>query len=274
MSSESRFTIGSIVQLTQTGVKQTTDCLGEVTRRAVDVEAALLESGIRAKLIELGWTPPSEKKEEVMRVGPGEDSGSAPVAPPPVEMAGGDHLCALGRFPSWRDCPEHSGDMHTNPGKVNMTDETCKENAETLNSESACLTVQSVPLPTPWHHPGTYGSAPFDYYTADQLRAYGDERERASLARVAELEAKLAEAEASDCESLAMYRRARERANRLAEAIKTHNDGLAASCDALAAARQTMCAHYKSKGRKCHDCPRDHEIDAAIAAGGLDGVST
>lgn len=78
--------------------------------------------------------------------------------------------------------------------------------------------------------------------------------------------------EAEDCsrESMAMYSRARERADRLAEAIKTHNDGLAASCDALAAARQRMCAHYKSTGRRCHDCPRDHEIDAAIAAGGGD----
>lgn len=58
MSSENKFTLDSRVQLTQTGVKQTTDCLGEITHKLVDVEAALLESGIRAKLIELGWTPP------------------------------------------------------------------------------------------------------------------------------------------------------------------------------------------------------------------------
>lgn len=51
-------TIGSIVQLTESGVHQDIDVLGRVTRRFVDVTAAQLDGAIRAKLIELGWIPP------------------------------------------------------------------------------------------------------------------------------------------------------------------------------------------------------------------------
>ncbi len=133
------------------------------------------------------------EREEVMRNDPG-PSGSQPVAPPPVEMAGGNHLCALGRFPSWRDCPEHSGNMHKNPGKVDMTDKTCKEKAEKLTIESGGITVQSVPLPEPDLGSIRVGREDICLGHSDEaMRAYGDERERAALARVAELEAKLAE---------------------------------------------------------------------------------
>lgn len=61
------------------------------------------------------------------------------------------------------------------------------------------MTTNDVPLPKPEYPPCKSlhfaGNAMEPLYTADQMRAYGDERERVALARVAELEAKLAEAE-------------------------------------------------------------------------------
>ena len=53
-----KMTIGSIVQLTETGVEQRIDFMGEITRRFVDVSSCQMEAGLRQKLVELGWTPP------------------------------------------------------------------------------------------------------------------------------------------------------------------------------------------------------------------------
>lgn len=53
-----KMTIGSIVHLTETGVEQRIDFMGEITRRFVEVSQQQMEDGLRKKLIELGWTPP------------------------------------------------------------------------------------------------------------------------------------------------------------------------------------------------------------------------
>ena len=53
-----KMTIGSIVQLTETGVEQRIDFMGEITRRFAEVSQRQMEAGLRKKLIELGWTPP------------------------------------------------------------------------------------------------------------------------------------------------------------------------------------------------------------------------
>jgi hypothetical protein len=53
-------TIGCITQLTEKGVEQTVDFFGQTIKRAVNVHAAQMEAGFRAKLIELGWTPPRD----------------------------------------------------------------------------------------------------------------------------------------------------------------------------------------------------------------------
>lgn len=55
-----QMTIGVITQLTETGVKQSIDFMGEVTTRIANVSAKQMDAGIREKLIELGWTPPGE----------------------------------------------------------------------------------------------------------------------------------------------------------------------------------------------------------------------
>jgi len=53
-----KMTLGSIVQLTDTGVRQEIDILGQVTTRFFNAVHAQADEAIRAKLIELGWTPP------------------------------------------------------------------------------------------------------------------------------------------------------------------------------------------------------------------------
>ena len=53
-------TIASSVRLTETGVEQQIDFMGEITRRFVEVSQQQMEAGLRKKLIELGWTPPNE----------------------------------------------------------------------------------------------------------------------------------------------------------------------------------------------------------------------
>lgn len=53
-----KMTIGSIVQLTESGVEQRIDFMGEITRRFAEVSQQQMEAGLRKKLIELGWTPP------------------------------------------------------------------------------------------------------------------------------------------------------------------------------------------------------------------------
>lgn len=178
MSSKNRFIIGSIVQLTHTEVKQTTDYLGEVTRRAVDVEAALLESGIRAKLIELGWTPPSEKKglarESDRR------SQSRPVAPPPVEMAGGDTV----QLPE-PDMPVY--DLRGTPVHAHSTDQLLAHREEYAAARVASVSRQ-------WAE-AIERSA--DDCAVLRQRAETADRERDEARAEAErLRAKLAEAEA------------------------------------------------------------------------------
>lgn len=58
MSDRNKPILNSIVQLTNDGVAQTTNIAGQIASAFVDVRAQQLEDGIRAKLIELGWTPP------------------------------------------------------------------------------------------------------------------------------------------------------------------------------------------------------------------------
>jgi hypothetical protein len=53
-----KMTIGSIVQLTESGVEQRIDFMGETIRRFADVSQQQMEAGLRQKLTELGWTPP------------------------------------------------------------------------------------------------------------------------------------------------------------------------------------------------------------------------
>lgn len=116
---DQNYTIGCITQLTDKGVQQTVDVFGDVITRAVNVQSAQMEEGIRAKLIQLGWTPPA--------------SGT---------------------------------DMHTNDDKVSASAATC---------------IDSVPLPEPVAMRSTTSDGKIlcePVYTADQLRAYGDERAR------------------------------------------------------------------------------------------------
>ena len=54
-----KMTIGCITQLTDSGVKQTTDVLGEITERFANVQEDAFDKAIQQKLIEMGWTPPS-----------------------------------------------------------------------------------------------------------------------------------------------------------------------------------------------------------------------
>jgi hypothetical protein len=51
--------IACITQLTENGVKQTTtDVLGELTQRFVNVRDEALDKAIQQKLVEMGWRPP------------------------------------------------------------------------------------------------------------------------------------------------------------------------------------------------------------------------
>ena len=87
-------------------------------------------------------------RKEVMQIDSNRkaDCESGTVAPPPVSEAGGD--------------------LPTNDEKTNMTDEACKENAEKL----------TVPLPeSSADYFDGYGNG-VCAFSADQLRAYGDER--------------------------------------------------------------------------------------------------
>ena len=197
-------------------------------------------------------------KKEVMQIDSNRkaDCESGTVAPPPVSEAGGDHLCTLGRFSSWRDCPEHSGNMHTKHVEMNTSAGTC---------------IDSVPLPN------QIGTARIGMADGPDLIeptclirdaiAYGEGRERAAFARASELEAalerekeamfaalsliadirkaagdpmgklmqselveliarqreecdKAKEVEESDFESMEMYRRARDRADRITAAAR------------------------------------------------------
>lgn len=61
-----KMTIGSIVQLTETGVEQRIDFMGEITRRFAEVSQRQMEAGLRKKLIELGWTPPGAMDANVV----------------------------------------------------------------------------------------------------------------------------------------------------------------------------------------------------------------
>ena len=70
-----KMTIGSIVQLTETGVEQRIDFMGEITRRFAEVSQRQMEVGLRKKLIELGWTPPGTKRAGLLCI----DSGKAAV---------------------------------------------------------------------------------------------------------------------------------------------------------------------------------------------------
>lgn len=47
--------------LTERGVVQTRDICGTVSHYYVDLCAAQMDEAIKAKLIELGWTPPKEE---------------------------------------------------------------------------------------------------------------------------------------------------------------------------------------------------------------------
>lgn len=62
-----RFTLGSITQLTDKGVQQTVDAFGDVATRFINVQVAQMDAAVRAKLIELGWTPPCDQSEDVPR---------------------------------------------------------------------------------------------------------------------------------------------------------------------------------------------------------------
>ena len=53
-----KMTIGSIVQLTETGAEQRIDFMDEITRRFAEVSQRQMEAGLRKMLLELGWTPP------------------------------------------------------------------------------------------------------------------------------------------------------------------------------------------------------------------------
>lgn len=67
-----KMTIGCITQLTDAGVKQTTDVLGDVTERFVNLREAALDKAIQQKLIEMGWTPPgvaSTGRAEAIKAG-------------------------------------------------------------------------------------------------------------------------------------------------------------------------------------------------------------
>ena len=45
------------------GVFEHTDIMGELTTRFINVRAAATEKAVRDKLIELGWTPPAENND-------------------------------------------------------------------------------------------------------------------------------------------------------------------------------------------------------------------
>lgn len=53
-----RKAVRNFTQLTDSGVKQTTDVLGEITERFANVREAAFDKAIQQKLIEMGWTPP------------------------------------------------------------------------------------------------------------------------------------------------------------------------------------------------------------------------
>ena len=168
--------------------------------------------------------------------------------------------------------------MHTNDEKVSASAATC---------------IDSVPLPTPCVHGGTYESANFEYFTADQLRAYGDERARAALrpilrqigheqyaravakygptddpysqalARVAELEDKLAEAEG----------RLRSIADHCRD-VYAIVPSLPIEPSTMESATDALHAFCLMLGIERIDIEPTYKTDAAIAAGGGDGLST
>jgi hypothetical protein len=57
-----------IIDLTNNGIETRREKFGEVVRQVIDVEQSLLSAAICQKLVELGWTPPGEYKEEVLRL--------------------------------------------------------------------------------------------------------------------------------------------------------------------------------------------------------------
>lgn len=59
-----KLTVGCITQLTSCGVSQTIYDVGYAIRMEIcDIAARHLDEAIKAKLIELGWTPPGEARK-------------------------------------------------------------------------------------------------------------------------------------------------------------------------------------------------------------------
>ncbi len=100
-------------------------------------------------------------------------------------------------------------------------------------------TSQNTPSVKAGFEMGGYVKSP-DYYTADQLRTYGDQRANAAL----------------------------EEAAKLRKLIADHNDECVRMCEARTAAGRTYCP-MQGYRRQCQDCPKEGMVEVRADTGGV-----